>query len=70
MKHRQAGVGWDSLTISERKVARLVADGLSNRQIAERLVLSVRTVETHVSHILGKLGMRSRVDVVRSVNGS
>ncbi|MFC4852340.1 ATP-binding protein [Actinophytocola glycyrrhizae] len=64
-RHRQAAAGWASLTASEARVARLVADGLANREIAERLVLSVRTVESHVSHILAKLGMRSRVDIVR-----
>jgi DNA-binding CsgD family transcriptional regulator len=66
-KHRQVRAGWDSLTASEAKVARLVADGLSNKQIAERLVLSTRTVESHVSHILAKLGVRSRVDIARQV---
>jgi DNA-binding CsgD family transcriptional regulator/tetratricopeptide (TPR) repeat protein len=65
-KHRQVRVGWDSLTPSEAKVAGLVAEGLSNRQIAERLVLSTRTVESHVSHILAKVGVRSRVDIVRA----
>jgi DNA-binding CsgD family transcriptional regulator len=64
-RHRQASVGWESLTASEARVARLVAEGLANREIAERLVLSVRTVESHVSHVLAKLGMRSRVDIVR-----
>jgi DNA-binding CsgD family transcriptional regulator/tetratricopeptide (TPR) repeat protein len=63
--HRRVRVGWDSLTVSEARVAELVAEGLSNRQIAERLVLSTRTVESHVSHILVKLGVRSRVDIAR-----
>jgi DNA-binding CsgD family transcriptional regulator/tetratricopeptide (TPR) repeat protein len=64
-KHRQVQSGWDSLTPSEAKVAGLVAEGLSNREIADRLVLSIRTVESHVSHILTKLGVRSRVDIAR-----
>jgi DNA-binding CsgD family transcriptional regulator len=64
-KHRQVRSGWDSLTPSEATVAALVAEGLANREIAERLVLSIRTVETHVSHILAKLGVRSRVDIAR-----
>lgn len=66
-KHRVVASGWDSLTPSEAKVAALVAEGLSNRQIAERLVLSTRTVESHVSHILAKLGVRSRVDIARGM---
>lgn len=64
-KHRQAKVGWNSLTPTERKIAGLVASGLPNRQIAEQLVLSPRTVGTHVSHILAKLGVRSRIDIAR-----
>ena len=44
----------------EREVARLIADGLSNRAIAVRLGLSERTIEAHVEHILDKLGFRSR----------
>ena len=64
-KHRQAPTGWSSLTPTETKIARMVAEGLSNRQIAEQLVISTRTVETHVSHILDKLAVRSRVDITR-----
>ncbi|CAL9337854.1 hypothetical protein SUDANB95_00204 [Actinosynnema sp. ALI-1.44] len=64
-KHRRAAHGWDSLTPMERKVTELVVAGLSNPQIAERLVLSSRTVATHVSHVLAKLGVRSRTDIAR-----
>jgi DNA-binding CsgD family transcriptional regulator/tetratricopeptide (TPR) repeat protein len=53
----------DGLTDREREVADLVARGLSNRQVAEALVLSPATVETHVKHILGKLGFTSRAQV-------
>jgi DNA-binding CsgD family transcriptional regulator len=66
-KHRQARVGWNSLTPTETTIAKLVADGLPNREIADRLVLSPRTVGTHVSHILGKLSVRSRIDIAREV---
>jgi DNA-binding CsgD family transcriptional regulator len=52
--------GWGSLTDTERQVVALVADGLSNPQIADRLYLSRRTVQTHVSHALAKLNCRSR----------
>jgi DNA-binding NarL/FixJ family response regulator len=57
--------GWDALTPTELKVAYLVADGLANPDIAARLFLSRRTVEVHVSHILAKLGARSRVEIAR-----
>jgi non-specific serine/threonine protein kinase len=52
----------DLLTRREREVASLLAEGLSNRSIAARLVLSPRTVEVHVEHILHKLGFRSRTE--------
>jgi non-specific serine/threonine protein kinase len=50
----------DPLTRREREVALLLAEGLSNRQIAERLVISEKTAALHVEHILGKLGLHSR----------
>ncbi|NUT53085.1 MAG: helix-turn-helix transcriptional regulator, partial [Saccharothrix sp.] len=64
-KHRRATHGWESLTPMELKVTELVAAGLSNRQVGERLFLSGRTVATHVSHVLAKLGVRSRTDIAR-----
>jgi non-specific serine/threonine protein kinase len=51
------------LTGREREVVALVADGLSNRVIAERLVISKRTVDAHLEHIFAKLGFSSRVHV-------
>jgi len=65
-KHRQVQAGWNALTPTETKIAGMVAEGMSNRQIAEQLVLSPRTVGTHVSHILAKLGVRSRIDIARA----
>lgn len=53
------------LSSREIEVLQLVAAGLSNAEIAERLVLSPRTVHHHVSHILNKMGVDSRVDAVR-----
>jgi DNA-binding CsgD family transcriptional regulator/tetratricopeptide (TPR) repeat protein len=64
-KHRQARSGWDSLTPTETKVAAFVEEGLSNPEIAARLLLSRRTVATHVSHILKKLDVHSRTDIAR-----
>lgn len=68
-KHRQDRVGWGSLTPTESRIAGMVAGGMSNPQIAEQLVLSPRTVGTHVSHILAKLGVRSRIDIAREAAG-
>jgi DNA-binding CsgD family transcriptional regulator/tetratricopeptide (TPR) repeat protein len=65
VKHQRARRGWESLTPAEAKIAALVADGMTNPQIAGRLFLSHRTVATHVSHILGKLDVRSRIDIAR-----
>jgi DNA-binding NarL/FixJ family response regulator len=53
------------LTRREAEVARLVAEGLSNRAIAERLHVSERTAEAHVQHILTKLGLGKRTQVAR-----
>lgn len=55
--------GWASLTAVERDVAALVADGLTNRQVAERLFLSAHTVDFHLRKVFQKLGTRSRVDL-------
>jgi DNA-binding CsgD family transcriptional regulator len=51
------------LTPSERRVAELVAEGLSNKEVAARLVVTVRTVEAHLSKIYAKLGLRSRTEL-------
>ena len=60
---RSLAVAPDPLSPREREVARLVADGLSNREIAARLVISERTAQNHVQHILDKLGFANRAQV-------
>jgi predicted ATPase/DNA-binding CsgD family transcriptional regulator len=62
---RSARAGSDParLTAREREVASLIAQGLSNRDIAARLVISARTAETHVEHIMVKLGLTARAQI-------
>ena len=54
---------WGLLTAREREVATLVAEGMTNKDVAARLVVSKRTVDAHVEHILGKLGYSSRLQI-------
>lgn len=57
----------EDFTEAEARVARFVADGLSNKEIASELNLSVRTVEGHISNILSKKGWTSRVEIARYI---
>ena len=52
------------LSPAELSVVRLLLEGLSNKAIAQRRVLSIRTVETHISHALSKTGCRSRLELM------
>jgi predicted ATPase/class 3 adenylate cyclase/DNA-binding CsgD family transcriptional regulator len=57
--------GWSSLTPTERDVVRLVSKGLANNDIAARLFISPRTVQTHLTHVYAKLGLTSRVQLAQ-----
>lgn len=59
--------GWASLTPAELDVARLVSEGLPNKDIAARLFVSPRTVQTHLTHVYTKLGLASRVQLAQEV---
>jgi DNA-binding CsgD family transcriptional regulator len=61
--HSRAQSGWQSLTPSEQAVVNLVAEGLSNPQIGQRLYVSRRTVQTHLAHVFAKLDITSRTQL-------
>ena len=61
----RAAFGWEALTPTEVNIAALVARGNSTSDIARGMFLSRRTVQTYISHILAKLGAKSRVEIVR-----
>jgi DNA-binding CsgD family transcriptional regulator len=66
---RLALAGRDALTPSERRIAALAADGLTNRQIAQALFVTTATVETHLRHAFRKLGVGSRAELAEHLSG-
>ncbi|HEX9177845.1 MAG TPA: LuxR family transcriptional regulator, partial [Mycobacterium sp.] len=64
-ERKRPASGWASLTPTERDVVRLVGEGLANKDVAARLFVSPRTVESHLSHVYAKLGLSSRVQLVQ-----
>ncbi|SOJ54742.1 Putative HTH-type transcriptional regulator [Mycobacterium simulans] len=64
-KRKRPARGWDSLTPAELNVVRLVGEGLGNRDIATRLLVSPHTVRAHLSHVYAKLGISSRVQLAQ-----
>ena len=61
------GEGLSALSDREREVSSLVAEGLTNREIGARLFLSEKTIETHLTHVFQKLGLRSRAQLAALV---
>jgi DNA-binding CsgD family transcriptional regulator len=68
--HPRAKAGWDSLTDSELKVVNLIAQGVTNRDVATQLHLSLYTVKNHVHNVFAKLGINSRAQLTQLVRGS
>jgi DNA-binding CsgD family transcriptional regulator len=66
----RAKVGWDSLTDSELRVVNLIAQGVTNRDVAAQLHLSLHTVKNHVHNAFAKLGINSRAQLAQIVRGS
>jgi DNA-binding CsgD family transcriptional regulator len=66
----RAKMGWDSLTDAELTVVNLIAQGVTNRDVAERLHLSLHTVKTHVHNAFAKLGINSRAQLTRLMHRS
>ncbi len=64
-ERKRPSSGWDSLTPTEVDVVRLVEEGLGNKDIATRLFISHRTVQTHLTHVYTKLGLTSRVQLAQ-----
>jgi len=62
-ERKRPSTGWASLTPTEREVVKLVAQGLTNPQVAERLFISRGTVKTHLAHVFTKLGLTTRAQL-------
>ena len=64
-ERKRPSTGWGSLTPTELDVVRLVAEGIPNKDIATRLFISPRTVQSHLRHVYNKLGLTSRVQLAQ-----
>ena len=64
-ERKRPSSGWASLTPSEQDVVRLVSEGLGNKDIAARLFVSPRTVQSHLTRVYTKLGLSSRVQLAQ-----
>jgi len=68
-ERKRPTVGWDSLTPTELDVVRLVASGLTNKDVGRELLMGAETVKTHLSHVYDKLGVRSRAALASEFAG-
>ncbi|MGH2830887.1 MAG: helix-turn-helix transcriptional regulator [Actinomycetota bacterium] len=66
-RRARPATGWESLTGAEGRIARFASEGMTNPQIAERLFVSPRTIQTHLAHIFQKLSISSRVELAAEV---
>ena len=64
-ERKRPSTGWESLTPTELDVVRLVAEGIPNKDIATRLFVSPRTVQSHLRHVYNKLSLTSRVQLAQ-----
>lgn len=64
-ERKRPSSGWASLSPTKLDVVRLLSEGLANKEIADRLFISTRTVQTHLTHVYGKLGLTSRVQLAQ-----
>jgi DNA-binding CsgD family transcriptional regulator len=70
VSHPRAKTGWDSLTDSELKVVNLIAQGVTNRSVAQRLHVTPHTVKAHLHNAFAKLGINSRVELSKLMHGT
>jgi DNA-binding CsgD family transcriptional regulator len=67
-ERKRPSTGWGSLTPTELDVVRLVAEGIPNKDIATRLFVSPRTVQSHLRHVYNKLELTSRVQLAQEAS--
>jgi DNA-binding CsgD family transcriptional regulator len=70
VSHPRAKTGWDSLTDSELKVINLIAQGATNRSVAQRLHVTPHTVKAHLHNAFAKLGINSRAELSKLIHGT
>jgi DNA-binding CsgD family transcriptional regulator len=70
VSHPRAKTGWDSLTDSELKVINLIAQGVANRSVAQRLHVTPHTVKAHLHNAFAKLGINSRAELSKLIHGT